>query len=63
MFPIFLAEGQSAIVGAIEAGATSAAADGMSALTSILPIGMSLVGAGVVVTLGLKFFKRVTGKA
>lgn len=54
---------ESAIVAAIAAGAQSAANDGMSAMTSVLPIGMTVIGAGVVITLGLKFFKRITGKA
>ena len=35
----------------------------MTMLSSLLPIALGLVGAGLVITFGLKFFKKITGKA
>lgn len=61
--PLLLNAEPSAVVSAITAGATSAAGEGMTAITSVLPIAMPLIGAGVVITLGIKYFKKVTGKA
>ena len=34
-----------------------------SSLASIAPLAVSLIGIGLVVTLGIKMFKRVTNKA
>ena len=35
----------------------------MDMISSVLPVALPIVGAGVVVTFGLKTFKKVTGKA
>lgn len=47
----------TALTGAI----TTIASDAMGAITAILPVALPIVGAGVVVSIGLKVFKRVSG--
>lgn len=42
---------------------TNAATDMKSQITTIAPIGIGVLTAGLVVTFGVKFFKRITGKA
>jgi hypothetical protein len=34
----------------------------MSIITSVLPIALPIVGAGVAIALGIKYLKRVTNK-
>ena len=48
---------------AIVTAFTSAATDMTSSISTIAPIGIGVVTAGLVVTFGVKFFKRITGKA
>lgn len=42
---------------------TSGATEMKEMITSIAPIGIGVVVAGMVVGFGLKFFKRIAGKA
>lgn len=42
---------------------TSAATEMKSMITTVAPIGIGVVVAGLVVIFGVKFFKRITGKA
>lgn len=42
---------------------TTAANDMKSVITDITPIAVGVIGAGLVVTFGVKFFKRIAGKA
>lgn len=42
---------------------SSIASDITSALTSIAPVAIPVIGIGLVVTLGVKFFKRIANKA
>lgn len=42
---------------------TSVVSDVTTAMTSIAPIALPLVGVGLVVTIGLRFFKKVANKA
>lgn len=42
---------------------TQAASDMSSQISTIAPIAIGVVTAGLVVTFGVKFFKRITGKA
>lgn len=66
MGPLLLTETQTAIDGvttAITAGAQSAADGAIASISATLPIAMTVIAAGLVITLGIKFFKRVTGKA
>lgn len=42
---------------------TSIATSATTAINGVIPIALPLVGAGLVVTIGLKVFKRIAGKA
>ena len=42
---------------------TSGATEMKTMITTIAPIGIGVVVAGLVVVFGVKFFKRITGKA
>lgn len=55
--------GSSSIVTALQTAFTSIASDVTSVITSILPIALGIVGAGVVIIFGVKWFKRLTNKA
>lgn len=50
------------MVEALTTAFTSVAADCISAITAVLPIALPVMGAMVVVGIGIKIFKRVTGK-
>ncbi|MCI8297447.1 MAG: hypothetical protein HFG22_16540 [Lachnospiraceae bacterium] len=63
-------EGSDASAGVIESAAsalvssvTSITASIASAIGSIIPIALPLVGVGLVVTIGLNVFKKVSSKA
>lgn len=62
MTAVFAAE-QSSIVTALTNAMTSAANDAMDAISAVLPIVLPIVGAVAVVGIGIKIFKKVTGKA
>ena len=53
----------SAIVTALTESLSTVASDCLSFLTSALPIALPVLGAGIVVTFGIKTFKKVTSKA
>lgn len=53
----------SAIVTALTESLSTVASDCLSFLTSALPIALPVLGAGIVVTFGIKSFKKVTSKA
>lgn len=55
--------GSSSIVTALQTAFSSIASDVTSVLTTILPIALGVVGAGVVIIFGVKWFKRLTNKA
>ena len=55
--------GTSSIVSALSTAFQSIASDVTSVLTTILPIALGVVGAGVVIMFGVKWFKRLTNKA
>lgn len=42
---------------------TSIATSATAAINGVIPIALPLVGAGLVITIGLKVFKRIAGKA
>ena len=42
---------------------TQAASEMKEQISTIAPIGIGVLTAGLVVTFGVKFFKRITGKA
>ena len=55
--------GQSSIVQALSTAFTSIASDLTSVITTIAPIALGIVGAGIVLVFGVKWFKRLTNKA
>ena len=61
---LFLTEGAAAggVTEALTTALVTIASDAMSAISAILPIALPIVGAMVVVTLGIKIFKKVTSK-
>lgn len=52
----------SNVTGALTTALGTVASDAMSAISAILPIALPVVGAVVVVMLGIKIFKKVTNK-
>lgn len=51
------------IVTAITSGAQTAANGALASIQATLPIAMTVIAAGLVITLGIKFFKKVTNKS
>lgn len=49
------------VTSALTTAITTIASDAMGAISAILPVALPIVGASLVVTIGLKVFKRVTG--
>lgn len=50
------------IASALGTAFTSAVSDIMSAITTVLPIVLPVVGAIAVIGIGIKIFKKVTGR-
>lgn len=48
---------------ALVSGLTQVGTDMSGMITKVLPIGLGIVGAVMVITFGIKIFKKVTGKA
>lgn len=55
--------GQSGIVSALSTAFQSIASDLTTVITTIAPIALGIVGAGMVLVFGVKWFKRLTNKA
>lgn len=53
----------STIVSTLSESLTTVANDAVSVISTVLPIALIVVGAGLVITIGIKMFKKVTGKA
>lgn len=51
-----------AITTALTTAVTTISTDAMGAIAKIVPAALPIVGAGIVVSVGLKVFKKVTGK-
>lgn len=51
------------VVSALSTAFTTIAGDISSVLTTVAPIALTIVGAGMVLTFGIKWFKRLTNKA
>ena len=60
---VLAAEGANPLVEAMKTAFTSVAGDCTSAISTVLPIGLGIVGTVMVVTFGIKVFKKLTGKA
>lgn len=59
----YLLEGEGAAIStALGTAFTTVASDCLSAITTILPIALPVLGALVVVGIGIKIFKKVTGR-
>lgn len=63
MITVLESTGQTAIVNALSTAFTSIASDLTSVITTIAPIALGIVGAGMVLVFGVKWFKRLTNKA
>lgn len=57
----YLLEGTT-VSAALGTAFTTVASDCLSAITTILPIALPVLGALVVVGIGIKIFKKVTGR-
>lgn len=55
--------GTSTITSTLTTSLSTVANDVMSVISAVLPYALTVVGAGLVVTLGIKIFKKVAGKA
>lgn len=51
-----------AVTTALTSGITTIAGEAMTAVGSVIPVALPIVGAIVVVSIGLRVFKKVTGK-
>lgn len=64
METLFLVAGEGATVqAALETAFTSGASEMKDMITTIAPIGVGVVVAGLVCMFGIKFFKKIAGKA
>lgn len=52
----------SDIITALTTALTTVKTDFFSAIAGILPVALAIVGAGLVVVLGVKYFKRIASK-
>lgn len=50
------------ITTALTTGITTIGTDAMSAVAAVVPVALPIFGAIVVVSIGLKVFKKVTGR-
>lgn len=65
-FPVvtaYASGGDVTATSALTSACTTIAADISGAISAVLPIALPLVGAVLVVTIGLKVFKRIASKA
>ena len=58
--PMVISEGSATIATALTSGLTTAAADVLSAIATVLPIGLGIFAGFLVVKYGKKFFKTVS---
>lgn len=64
METLFLVAGEGATVqSALQTAFTSGASEMKDMITTIAPIGVGVVVAGLVCMFGIKFFKKIAGKA
>jgi hypothetical protein len=54
--------GSSSVVATLGTSLQSVQTDCMSAISTALPYALAVMGVGVVIGIGIKIFKRVTGK-
>ena len=58
--PVLAEESASSITSTLTSSFTSIANDVMSMFSSILPVALPIVGAGLVISLGIRIFYKVT---
>lgn len=65
LFSMIAGEGQAAVTvsQSLLDSMTTVASDCLTFLSSALPIALPVLGAGIVVSFGIKTFKKVTSKA
>lgn len=56
------AEGSPTVVEALTTALTKTAGDCTAAISAVLPVALPVMGAIVVVGIGIKIFKKVTGR-
>ena len=54
--------GMEAITNAMKTALEAAAADSLSIIASVMPAALSIVCAVIVVSIGIRVFKRITGR-
>lgn len=59
----FAAEGDSAVTTALTSSVTSIANDITGAVAAMIPLALPIVGAVMVIVIGVKVFKKITSKA
>ena len=52
----------SAVTDAVKTGLASVQSDSMTLIASVLPYALAVMGAILVVSIGIKVFKKVTGR-
>lgn len=60
---IAFAEGASTVRSALTTSLTTVGNDLQGVISDVLPIGLGIVGAVMVVVFGVKIFKKLTGRA
>lgn len=60
---VVLANATPTVQSALSTAFTSIASDLQGIIVTIAPIALGIVGAGMVLTFGIKWFKRLTNKA
>lgn len=63
MFVPLLASTQTTVESALSTAFSTIASDLEGIIVTIAPIALGIVGAGMVLTFGIKWFKRLTNKA
>lgn len=61
MNAVLLAEGGT-VSQALTTALTTVASDMTGVITSVLPVALSVVGAVLVITFGIRIFKKITGR-
>ena len=61
---LFLESGATtnSVVTALQNAMTSVSSDVQTAITTVLPIALGIMGFGLVITLGIKYFKKIANK-
>lgn len=59
---IFEGTPMDGVVSALTSAMTTIKTDFFTALTGILPIALAIVGAGIVIVLGVRYFKKIANK-